>query len=150
MLLLSLACTPVRQWLGWKWTARVRRELGLLAAIYAALHLGIYVADQGFMPATLLEDVLKRPFITAGLAAFLLLVPLALTSTPASVRQLGFVRWQRLHRLVYPAALLAALHYWWSVKKDHDGPWLALVVLGLLLVARWLKRPGQLRRTANR
>ena len=142
LLLLSLACTPLRTWLGWTWPARIRKALGLLAFFYTAIHLGIYLLDQGFGFTTILEDVLKRPFVTSGFAALLLLLPLALTSTPGSVARLGFARWTRLHRLVYVAAGLAALHYWWGVKKDHTGPLLVVVLLGTLLLLR-LKRSRQ-------
>ena len=148
LLLLSLACTPLRLlggWLGWRWTwpARIRKALGLLAFFYAALHAAIYLFDQGFWLPTLAQDVLERPFVTAGAAALLLLLPLALTSTPRSVRRLGFARWTALHRLVYLAAGLAALHYWWGVKKDHTGPLLAATVLAGLLLLRLLARQGK-------
>ena len=148
LLLLSLACTPLRRVLGLTWPARIRKALGLLAFFYAALHFGIYLLDQGFSLGAIAEDVLERPFVTAGLAALLLLLPLALTSTPRSVAQLGFARWTRLHRLVYLAAGLGALHYWWGVKKDHTGPLLVALLLLVLLAARAIKKP--LRRAARR
>ena len=103
--------------------ARARRTLGLLAFLYAALHVTCYAAlDQGFDFGAMAQDVSKRPFIFVGFAAFVLLVPLALTSTRRSVRRLGYVAWSRLHTLVYPAALLAGLHFIWRVKKDLREP----------------------------
>ena len=143
LLLLSLACTPWRQLTGQTWPARVRKALGLLAFGYAALHLACYLTDKGVGGSALLGDLLKRPFIASGLLALALLVPLALTSRPASVRRLGFARWTRLHRLVYPASLLAALHYWWGVKEDRSGPLLAGALLLALLGWRvWKARAG--------
>ncbi|MBZ9713815.1 protein-methionine-sulfoxide reductase heme-binding subunit MsrQ [Deinococcus multiflagellatus] len=142
LLLLSLACTPLRRWTGWTWPARVRKSLGLLAFGYAALHFLIYLFDHGFAPVQMTEDVLERPFITVGFTALLLLVPLALTSTPRAVRRLGFARWTGLHRLVYVSVWLATLHYYWGVKKDHTPPLMAAAVLALLFLARWW-RPRQ-------
>lgn len=140
LLLLSLACTPLRLLTGWTWPARIRRALGLLAVLYTALHLLIYLFDHGFTPVLLLEDVLERPFVTAGFVALLLLLPLALTSTRNAVRRMGFPAWQRLHRLVYLAAGLGVLHYWWGVKKDHTAPLVAALVLAVLLALRLLRR----------
>ena len=132
----SLACTPLRTLTGWTWPARARRTLGLLAFLYAALHVTCYAAlDQGFDFGAMAQDVSKRPFIFVGFAAFVLLVPLALTSTRRSVRRLGYVAWSRLHTLVYPAALLAGLHFIWRVKKDLREPlFYAGVLVALLLV----------------
>lgn len=145
VLLLSLACTPLRRLTGWTWPARIRKALGLLAFFYALLHFGIYLFDHGFVPSLVLADVLERPFITAGFTALLLLLPLALTSTPQSVRRLGFARWTRLHRLVYASACLGALHYWWGVKKDHTSPLVAALLLAALLAARTLWPAGRSR-----
>lgn len=153
VLLLSLVCTPLRKLTGWTWPARIRKALGLLAFFYALLHFGIYLFDHGFVPSLVLADVLERPFITAGFTALLLLVPLALTSTPQSVRRLGFARWTRLHQLVYASACLGALHYWWGVKKDHTSPLIAALLLAALLAARWLWPAGRSktgRRAASR
>lgn len=146
LLLLSLACTPLRLLAGQlgrrlTWPARIRKALGMLAFGYAALHFCLYLLDQGLVPASWLTDIYKRPFITAGLLALLLLTPLALTSTPRSVARLGFARWTRLHSLVYPAAVLATLHYWWAVKQDRAVPFVAALVLAGLLLLRWLLRP---------
>lgn len=148
LLLLSLACTPLRKLTGWTWPARIRRELGLLAFIYAALHFVIYLVDQGFSGVAILQDITERPFVTSGFTALLLLVPLALTSTPRSVKRLGFARWTRLHQLVYVAVCLGTLHYWWGVKKDHTGPLIAALVLAALFALRWLL--PERRRTAGR
>lgn len=139
LLVASLGCTPLRLATGWTWPVRIRRALGLLAFGYATLHVLLYVAvDQGLDLGVIVEDVLKRPFITVGFAAFVLLVPLAVTSTPDSVRRLGFVAWRRLHRLVYVAAVLAAVHFLWQVKKDAREPLAYLGVLALLLMLRFL------------
>lgn len=131
-LILSLACTPLRRWTGWTWPARIRRELGLLAFGYAGAHLLLYLLDQGGLSG-LPADIVKRPFITVGALALALLLPLALTSGKNSVRQLGYLRWQRLHRLVYPAAALGALHFYWGVKGDKTEPLLYTGVLAALL-----------------
>ncbi|RKH41302.1 sulfite oxidase heme-binding subunit YedZ [Corallococcus llansteffanensis] len=137
MLLASLACTPVRLVFGWTWPARIRRTLGLLAFAYAGAHFLTYaVLDQGVDVRAMVEDVVTRPFITVGFTAFLLLVPLALTSTNRQVRRLGFPRWQRLHRLAYVAAVLGVVHFVWRVKKDVTEPALYGAVLALLLAVR--------------
>lgn len=139
LLLLTLAVTPLRRVLGRPQLLRWRRMLGLFAFTYAGLHLLTYLwLDQFFDATAIAKDVLKRPFVTAGFAAFVLLVPLAATSTRAMVRRLGARRWQRLHRLVYPAAALGVLHFLWLVKKDLREPLLFAAVLGLLLAARLL------------
>jgi sulfoxide reductase heme-binding subunit YedZ len=137
LLVASLACTPLRRLSGWTWPARVRRTLGLLAFLYAALHVTTYVVlDQGADFRAIWADVSERRFIFVGFSAFVLLVPLALTSTRASVRRLGFVAWTRLHALVYPAALLASIHFIWRVKKDLREPLIYAGVLATLLVWR--------------
>ncbi|WP_229670846.1 ferric reductase-like transmembrane domain-containing protein [Deinococcus aquiradiocola] len=141
LLLLSLTCTPLRLLAArvnvrLLWPARVRKTLGLSGALYAFVHLIIYGLDRGFNPAGLLVDAVKRPYITVGLTALLLLIPLVLTSRKDSVKRLGFVRWQRLHRLSYVVAALGVLHFWWSVKKDHSAPLLAVVVLLALFAVR--------------
>ncbi|GEN06134.1 sulfoxide reductase heme-binding subunit YedZ [Myxococcus fulvus] len=137
MLLASLACTPVRLLTRWTWPARVRRTLGLLAFTYACAHLFTYaVLDQGLAWRTLREDVVKRPFITVGFTAWVLLVPLAVTSTNRWVRRLGFPRWQRLHRLAYVAAVLGVVHFVWRVKQDVTEPLIYGAVLALLFAVR--------------
>jgi len=133
-LVASLAPTPLKSLFGLTWPMRVRRMLGLFAFFYASLHVLTYVAlDRAGELATLLEDVVKRPFITVGMAAFVLLVPLAITSTAAMTKRLGFARWKRLHRLAYLAALLGVFHFVWRVKKDLSEPLVyGLIVLVLL------------------
>jgi sulfoxide reductase heme-binding subunit YedZ len=131
-LLITLSVTPLRRLTGWQPVMRVRRMLGLFAFFYATLHVLTWVVlDQFFDPSAMIEDVVKRPFITAGMTTYLLLLPLALTSNAAMMRRLGR-RWQQLHRLVYFAAITAVVHFWWLVKADVTEPqrWaLALTVL---------------------
>ena len=148
LLVASLACTPARRLFGWTWPTRVRRELGLFAFFYAALHLLAYlVPDQGLDWGAIVEDIAKRPFITVGFAAFVLLVPLAFTSTTESIRRLGYRRWQRLHQLAYVAGVLAVVHFIWRVKIDVSQPLTYALVLGALLLVRvvvWLRqRPAK-------
>ena len=139
LLLITLSITPLRHLSGWSWLIRLRRMAGLFAFFYALLHFSTYLwLDQFFDLQAIYKDVLKRPFITAGFAAFTLLVPLAITSTNAMMKRLGR-RWQLLHRLVYPAAMLAVLHYWWLVKKDITQPLVYAALLAVLLAYRvWL------------
>ncbi|RKG73859.1 sulfite oxidase heme-binding subunit YedZ [Corallococcus terminator] len=137
VLLASLACTPLRLITGWTWPARIRRTLGLLAFTYVSAHFLTYsVLDQGLDVRAMAEDVLTRPFITVGFTAFVMLIPLAVTSTNQSVRRLGFPKWQRLHRLAYVAAMLGVVHFVWRVKKDVTEPVLYGAVLALLLAVR--------------
>ena len=136
-LIASLACTPARRIFGWTWPARIRRQLGLLAFGYAGLHVLVYMLlDQVLDLQAMFDDVIKRPFITAGFGALVLLVPLAITSTTASVRRLGFARWRRLHQLAYVAGVLAVLHFIWRVKLDTSQPLTYAIVLGTLLATR--------------
>jgi len=144
LLILTLAITPLRRWLGWGWLAPLRRTLGLAAFGWACLHLLTWVAlDQFFDWRAMLEDVLERRFITVGMAAFLCLVPLAITSTRAWMKRLG-PRWIRLHKLAYVAALFGVLHYVWLAKADLLAPLVYAAILGLLLGSRLarLPRPG--------
>ncbi len=135
-LLATLSITPLRRMTGRASLLRYRRMLGLFAFSYASLHFTTYLwLDQFFDPAAIVKDIVKRPFVTAGFAAYLLLIPLAATSTHAMMRRLGR-NWQRLHRLVYAAAALGVLHYLWLVKKDLTQPLLYAVVLALLLGMR--------------
>jgi sulfoxide reductase heme-binding subunit YedZ len=142
LLLVTLSVTPLRRALGWPWLLRLRRMLGLYAFFYGCLHLTTYLwLDQFFDPAAIARDIVKRPFITMGFAAFVLMLPLALTSTHRMVRRLGAARWQRLHRLVYAVALAGVVHYWWLVKRDLTQPKIYALVLAGLLLARlgyWL------------
>jgi sulfoxide reductase heme-binding subunit YedZ len=145
MLMLTLAISPVRRWTGWNWLASARRTLGLCAFLYVCLHLVIYLVDQGFSLGFIVEDVVEHPYVTVGFAAFLLLVPLALTSTKASIRRLG-KRWQKLHRLVYLATGLGVLHFVWLVKKDLRDPLIFAAVFAALMLARLAPRLAAARR----
>lgn len=136
LLMATLAVTPLRRLSGWNALIRVRRMLGLFAFSYAVLHLLTYVVlDLFFAFDILLEDVVKRPYITVGFTTFLMLLALAITSTKGWIRRLG-PRWQRLHRLVYVAALLGVVHFYWQVKADTREPLIFAGVLLALLVAR--------------
>lgn len=135
-LLITLTVTPLRKLSGWGELLRVRRMLGLTAFFYASLHLMSYLwLDQFFDWNAIFKDILKRPFITIGMATFMMLLPLALTSTNAAMRRLKH-DWQRLHRLVYPAAICAVLHYFWLVKQDTAQPALYAFILAALLGLR--------------
>jgi methionine sulfoxide reductase heme-binding subunit len=136
LLLVTLAMTPLKRLVGHPWPIRFRRMLGLFAFFYACLHLSAYLwLDQGFDGQAILEDLVKRPYITVGFAAFVLLVPLALTSTRVMVRRLGR-RWQVLHRAVYAVAILGVLHFAWLVKADLFEPAVYALILCALLAAR--------------
>jgi len=135
-LLLTLSITPLRRLTGWTFLLRHRRMLGLFAFFYASLHLVTYLwLDQFFDLERIVRDVVKRPFVTAGFAGFVLLVPLALTSTQTMMRRLGR-HWQQLHRLIYVAAGLGVLHYAWLVKRDLPQPLIYGGLLGVLLFFR--------------
>jgi len=140
-LLITLSVTPLRRLTGWNWLLRLRRMLGLFAFFYVCLHFVTYIwLDQFFDWHSMVKDIAKRPFITVGFTAFLLLIPLAATSTNRMVKRLGAQRWQRLHRMVYIIATLGVLHFWWLVKKDIREPLLFGALLGLLLLARLIYR----------
>ena len=135
-LMITLAVTPLRRLTGYNSLIRYRRMLGVFTFFYASLHFTTYIwLDQFFNPADILKDIYKRPFITVGFAAFVLLVPLAVTSTNAMMRRLG-KRWQQLHRLVYLIGGLGVLHYLWLVKKDLTQPLIYGAVLLVLLSFR--------------
>jgi sulfoxide reductase heme-binding subunit YedZ len=143
LLLLALAVTPARRWLGPSWLAPLRRTLGLLAFAWVCLHLVTYVAlDQVFDWPAMLEDVRERRYVTVGFAGFLCLLPLAITSTRRWQRRLG-PRWIRLHRLVYVAATCGVVHYLWLAKADLRTPLVYASLLALLLLLRLRPpRPG--------
>jgi methionine sulfoxide reductase heme-binding subunit len=133
LLFITLAITPLRKMTGLYWLIQYRRMLGLFAFFYACLHFLIYaVLDQSLDLASVTKDVYKRPFITVGFLAFILMFPLALTSTKGWIRRLG-KRWQQLHRLIYVSAAAGALHFFWLVKKDKREPLIYAAVLALLL-----------------
>jgi sulfoxide reductase heme-binding subunit YedZ len=142
LLLATLAITPLRWLSGWAWIVRLRRMLGLFAFFYACLHVVAFVwLDHWFDWAEIVADVLKRPYLNFGLAAFMLMLPLAVTSTDAMVRRLGGRNWQRLHRAVYLVAALGVLHFWYHklAKNDLAQPMFYAVVLGILLGSRVLR-----------
>ena len=132
-LLLTLAITPVRRWTGWNWLLRFRRMLGLFSFFYILLHFVVYaVLDQGLDLTVIIEDVIKRPYITLGMTGLLLLIPLAVTSTKGMMHRLG-KRWQKLHRLVYVIAIVGVWHFYWQVKLDTlDATVYAAILLVLL------------------
>ena len=136
-LCITLAVTPARKLCGWPWLARFRRMFGLFAFFYATCHFTTFIwFDHFFDFAAIWKDVLKRPFVTVGFVALLLLVPLAITSTNGMTRRLGAQRWQMLHRSVYLIAVLGVVHYWWLVKRDVTQPALYAVVVAILLGIR--------------
>ncbi|MBI5921434.1 MAG: sulfoxide reductase heme-binding subunit YedZ [Betaproteobacteria bacterium] len=145
-LLITLCVTPLRKLTGWNWLLQLRRMLGLYVFFYASLHLSTYLwLDKFFDWQEIVKDIFKRPFITIGMSAFAMLLPLALTSTKGMVRRLGGLHWQRLHRLIYVIAICAVVHYWWLVKLDVSLPAIYSVLLCILLGFRLLW-PGQGRR----
>ena len=146
-LLITLSITPLRKLTRQYWLIHFRRMLGLFAFFYGFLHLMTYVwLDKFFDVHEMIHDIAKRKFITAGMTAFALMVPLALTSTKWSIRKLGGKRWQALHRLIYFSAAAGVIHYIWLVKADLRKPLEYAAVLGVLLLYRftvWVVRPGE-------
>jgi len=137
LLLATLALTPLRMLFGWSWPVTLRRLLGLFAFFYAVLHFSVWIVlDHFFDWHTMGDDILKRPWITVGVAALVLLTPLAATSTTGMIKRLGGQTWRRLHRLVYVAAVLGCLHYIWLAKKVLVQPWVYAGVLAVLLGIR--------------
>lgn len=135
-LLIGLAITPLRRFSGWHWLTRFRRMIGLFAFFYVVLHFLTYaVLDQGLLIEAIIEDILKRPYITLGVTAMLMLIPLAMTSTSGMMRRLG-KNWLRLHRLVYPVAILAVWHFYWQVKLDTLDATVYALILSFLLGIR--------------
>jgi len=143
-LVITLAITPLRKILGLPELVRFRRMLGLFAFFYVCLHFSTYIVlDKFFDMSEIWKDVLKRRFITVGFAAFLLLIPLAVTSTAGWIRRLGGKRWQALHRLIYASAILAVIHYYWLVKSAVIRPLTYGAIVAVLLLFRavvWLTR----------
>ena len=135
-LLITLAVTPLRRLTGKNWVLRFRRMFGLFAFFYVLMHFLTYAGlDQRFSLPTILEDIAERPYITVGFTAFLLLIPLAATSTRAMMKRLGR-RWQKLHRLVYVIAILGVCHFYWQVKLDTMQPLIYAAILAVLLAYR--------------
>lgn len=144
-LLATLSVTPLRRLTGVAGLVRYRRMLGLFAFFYACLHFATYLwLDQFFDLAAIVRDIAKRPFVTVGFAGFVLLLPLAMTSSHGMMRRLGR-NWQRLHRLIYPIAVLGVIHYFWLVKQDIVEPLLYASLLGVLLAVRlpWVRAWGE-------
>jgi len=136
-LLITLSITPLRKLLKAPGLIRYRRMLGLFAFFYGSLHFTAYLwVDQSLDWPAIWKDIYKRPYITAGFSGWVLLVPLALTSTAWSIRKLGGRRWQRLHRLIYFSALAGVIHYYWLVKSDVRRPLLYGAILAVLMLAR--------------
>lgn len=134
---LTLLITPLARLYGWRWLYALRRMLGLYAFFYACAHMSLYlVFDQSLELTAVIHDIVKRPFITIGISAFILLLPLATTSTNAMMRRLGGLRWRRLHRLIYVIAFLAVIHFFWMVKIDTREPLLYGAELAVLLGLR--------------
>ncbi len=139
-LLITLAVTPLRKFSGWRWPGPLRRMLGLYAFFYAAMHFSTWlVLDQFFDLSAIIEDIIKRPYITVGMTALTLLIPLAITSTNKMVKRLGGQRWKKLHKLVYVIALLGVLHFIWLVKADLVEPGIYALLLIVLLGMRVVK-----------
>lgn len=139
----GLAITPIRRWLN---LVKFRRAVGLLGFFYLALHLAAWIwFDMGLLMSQALADLVKRPYLTYGIIAFLLLLPLALTSNNASIRKLG-AKWRQLHLLVYPAVTLGVVHYLMQMKVISNEGWIWLAVLIVLLALRWRKVTGLFRR----
>lgn len=142
-LLITLGVTPLRKLTGANWLIQMRRMFGLYAFFYATLHMLSYVwLDQWFDWTAIGKDIVKHPFILAGFSAFLMLIPLAITSTNAMMQRLKR-NWQKLHYLVYPIAMLGVLHYWWLVKKDITQPAIYTAVLTVLLGVRIAWKLGE-------
>ena len=146
-LCITLAVTPLRRLGGWNWLVKLRRMVGLFAFFYAVLHFTTFLwFDHFFDVAAMLKDVIKRPFILVGFIAFVLLIPLAVTSTNGMIRRLGGKRWQWLHRLIYLIAPLGILHFWWmkAAKHNFQQPIIFGVIVAVLLGMRvywaWSRR----------
>lgn len=151
LLLITLCVTPLRRLTGWHELVRVRRMLGLFAFFYVCLHFSTYlVLDAFFDVRYILEDITERTYITVGFTSFLLLIPLAVTSTDAMVRRLGGRRWRALHRLAYAVAIGGVLHFLWLVKADLREPLIYLGILLVLLIARLPPVANRLARVRSR
>lgn len=140
-LLITLAVTPVRQIFGWHVLIRYRRMLGLFAFFYVCIHFSTFlVLDHFFDWRSMLDDIIKKNYILVGFLSFVLMIPLAATSTNKMVRRLGGANWRRLHRLVYACAILGVLHFLWLVKSDITEPMIYILILAALLGYRIYKR----------
>ena len=136
-LVLTLLVTPLRKWTGWNSLIKFRRMLGLFAFFYGSMHFLTYlVLDQFFDIDAIVADIVKRPFITVGFTAFVLMIPLAATSTAGWIRRLGGKRWNLLHKLAYVSAAAGVVHYWWLVKSDISRPARYGAIVAVLLATR--------------
>jgi sulfoxide reductase heme-binding subunit YedZ len=141
LLVITLSATPLRLLRGWYWPVRIRRMLGLFAFFYGSLHFLTYlVLDQFFDWAAIADDIAKRPYITVGFPSFVLMIPLAITSTDRMIKRLGGKRWRLLHLLIYPIATGGVVHFVWLVKKDLTTPLTFAVLLIILFGIRGLYR----------
>ena len=150
-LLITLTVTPLRKYTGWHWLIRLRRMLGLFTFAYGVSHLLTYVwLDQFFDWEAIARDIIKRPFITVGFAALMLMLPLAVTSSNFAIRKLGGRRWQSLHRAIYPIAILGCVHFWWLVKKDVTWPLVYTVItVALLGIRAWWREQERRKQLAG-
>lgn len=149
---LTMAVTPLRQLTQRVWLGRFRRLLGLFAFFYGVLHFSTYlVLDQFFDWANIVKDISKRPYITVGFSALVLMTPLALTSTDAMLKRLGGKRWRQLHRLVYLITAAGVAHFWWLVKKDISQPviFAVLLMISLAIRAFYARQSGEIQRVAK-
>ena len=141
LLFITLANTPIRRITGLNWMVKFRRPIGLFAFLYSTLHaFSYFVFDHSLNISEIWEDVVEHPWVLVGFLAFLLLIPLAVTSTGGWIRRMGGKRWNVLHKLVYPIALLGVLHFYWLVKVDAVDPIIYASILGALLVLRFVFR----------
>jgi sulfoxide reductase heme-binding subunit YedZ len=140
LLAVTIAITPIRWLTKWNPIINFRRMIGLFAFFYGSVHFSIYfVLDRSLMFDGLWEDIVKRPYITVGFTAFVLMIPLAITSTRGWIRRLGGHRWNLLHKLVYVSSALGVLHYWWKVKLDVTDPMIYAAIVAVLLGSRVVK-----------
>ncbi len=136
-LAVTLSITPLRRLLNWPWLVRLRRTAGLITFFYVSLHFITWLwLDRFFDIDEIVKDIAKRPFITVGFAAFVLLIPLAITSNNASIKKLGAVTWQRIHSLVYLIAILATVHFIWLARRNPNEPYMYAAIFAVLLGAR--------------
>jgi methionine sulfoxide reductase heme-binding subunit len=149
LLAVTIAITPLRWLTKWNPIINFRRMVGLFAFFYGTIHFSIYfILDRSLMFDGLWDDIVKRPYITAGFTAFVLMIPLALTSTKGWIRRLGGKQWNLLHRLVYVSASLGVLHYWWKVKLDVTNPMIYAGIVAVLLGWRVVKALNKRQATA--
>ena len=134
LIVATIAITPIRWLTKWNPIIQFRRMIGLFAFFYSVLHFSIYfVLDRSMMVEGLWDDVVKRPYITVGFIGFVMMIPLALTSTKGWIRRIGGKRWALLHRLVYVTAIAGVIHYWWKVKLDVTDPMIYAAIVAILL-----------------